>query len=257
MAAGDSPSSVDRGPYQAVFRYVSPKEALTVQKGLFRWERGMRPAGVTSGCEPVMPAHKAALDSLGDEEGQDSVGMGQTRAPTAVVQVVKDSREVLAGRAPPRQFLEEAAGHGRGLVLHDGLLPLVAIFVGEGAEAVYPHFCGVLSQEGIHFAAELAEGRGIISLWRPWGRIFVFRGHNRTSPGAGFPPVREWRLGAEISCSRSFPLISAHFRALPPFRPGAGCSLGPGMGMGLKPALTRLGHGWVAVGQGADLFSRA
>ena len=37
---------------------------------------------------------------------------------------------------------------------------------------------------------------------------FAFCGHNRTIPCAGFPPVREWRLGAKISCSRSFPLIS-------------------------------------------------
>ena len=66
--------------------------------------------------------------------------MGQTRAPTAVVEVVKDGREVLAERALAGQFLEEAAGHGRGLGLGDGLLPLVAVFVGEVAEAVYPHF---------------------------------------------------------------------------------------------------------------------
>ena len=56
-----------------------------------------------------------------------------TRAPTAVVQVVIDGREVLAERALAGQFLEEAAGRGRGLVLGDGFLPLVAVFVGEGA----------------------------------------------------------------------------------------------------------------------------
>ena len=37
---------------------------------------------------------------------------------------------------------------------------------------------------------------------------FVFCWHNRTILGAGSPFVREWRLGAEISCSHSFPLIS-------------------------------------------------
>ena len=56
-----------------------------------------------------------------------------------------------------------------------------------------------------------------LGCWRPRGRILFFCGHNRTFPGAGFPPVREWRLGAEISC---VPLISAHFRALSPFRWG-------------------------------------
>ena len=37
---------------------------------------------------------------------------------------------------------------------------------------------------------------------------FVYCGHNRTFPGVGFLPVREWRFGAEIFLSRSFPLIS-------------------------------------------------
>ena len=88
---------------------------------------------MTSGCEPVRPGCQAAFDRLGDEEGEYSVGMGQTRAPTAVAQVVKDGREILAVRALAGQFLEQAAG---------------------------------------------------------------------------FPSVWEWRAGAEISCSRLFPLIS-------------------------------------------------
>ena len=50
--------------------------------------------------------------------------------------------------------------------------------------------------------------------------ILFFCGRNRTFTGTGFPPMREWRLGAEISYSRSFPLVSAHFRALPPLRRG-------------------------------------
>ena len=42
--------------------------------------------------------------------------------------------------------------------------------------------------------------------WLEAGRLILFCGHNRTS--GWFLPVREWRLGAEISCSRLFPLIS-------------------------------------------------
>ena len=50
--------------------------------------------------------------------------------------------------------------------------------------------------------------------WRPWGRILFFAGNSENvRVWAGFPPVREWRLGAEIFC---IPIISAHFRALPP-----------------------------------------
>ena len=107
-----------------------------------------------------------------------------------------------------------------------------------------------------------------------------FSGHNRTFSGTGFPPVRKRRLGAEISCSRSFPLISerclhsgggrlfvggpvlgrvpagagvavgygnflfpAHFRSFPSVasgQAGAGCPLGPGTEVGLKPAPTHL-----------------
>ena len=51
---------------------------------------------------------------------------------------------------------------------------------------------------------------------------------------------------------RSFPLISVHFRALAPFRPAAGCSLGPGLGTGSKPAPTCRWHGWVTVGLAPD-----
>ena len=131
--------------------------------------------GVASACESIGPGHEAAFDGLWDEEGQDSVGMGHTRGPTAVVQVVKEGRDVLAEEALAGQFLEEAAGHWRGFVMGDGLLLLVAVFVGEGAEVIYAHFCGVLAQEGIHFAAELGEGHGIIFLKRPWGRILFLR----------------------------------------------------------------------------------
>ena len=54
--------------------------------------------------------------------------------------------------------------------------------------------------------------------WRPWSRILFFCGQFRKCPGLGWLlPVREWRLGAEIFC---IPLISEHFRALPPFRGG-------------------------------------
>ena len=58
----------------------------------------------------------------------------------------------------------------------------------------------------------------------------------------GFLPVREWRLGTEISCSRSFPLISAHFRALPPVRRGQAARWGLGTEAGF--CLCRSG-GWV------------
>ena len=117
---------------------------------------------MASSCEAIGFGYQAAFDGRGDEEGQDSFGMGQTRAPTAVVQAVKDGREVLAERALAGQFLEEGAGHGWGLVLGDGFLLVVAVFVGEGTEAAYPQFRGELAQEGIHLAAELGEGHGII-----------------------------------------------------------------------------------------------
>ena len=52
-----------------------------------------------------------------------------------------------------------------------------------------------------------------------------------------------------------FPLISAHFRSFPSVasgQAGAGCSLGPGMRTGFRPAPTCRRHGWVPVELAAD-----
>ena len=165
-----------------------------------------------------------------------------------------------------------------------------------------------------HFRALPPFRRGQAVRWGPCGghgwvavelaADFVYCGHNRTFPGVGFLPVREWRFGAEFFLSRSFPLISerclrtgggrlfvggragdtagwlsawrlilvfagitghirawvpagagvavwcgnffiplisAHFRALPPDRRGQAVRWGPCRG-----------HGWVAVGLAAD-----
>ena len=99
-----------------------------------------------------------------------------------------------------------------------------------------------------HFRALPPFRRGQAVRWGPCGghgwvavelaADFVFCGHNRTFPGVGFLPVREWRFGAEFFC---IPFISAHFRALPPDRRGQAARLGPCGG-----------HGWVAVELAAD-----
>ena len=190
-----------------------------------------------------------------------------------------------------------------------------------------------------HFRALSPFRRGQAVSWGPgtgtWlggcrpGGGFIFCGHNRTFSGGGLVPGC---AGVAVWCGNfMFPLIPAHFRALPPVRwgeavrwgpgtgrvsnlplhardtvgrlaalgpdlifagktghsrvwgsrlrgsgglvrkfhvpahfrsfpsvgsgqAGAGCSLRPGMGTGLKPATTCRGHGWVAVGPGAEFW---
>ena len=205
---------------------------------------------MTSGCEPVRPGCQAAFDRLGDEEGEYSVWMGQTGAPTPVVQVVKDGREVLAVCALAGQFLEEAAGVPVcvGVAVGCGNFMFPLIFAHFRALPPFRRGHGVRCGPGMGAAlkpAPTCRRHG----WVAGGRAhdFVLRA-KRTYRSTGFPPVREWRLGAEISCSRSFPLISE--RCL---HSGGGRLFAVAWyGVGFEPALTRPGHGWVAVELAAD-----
>ena len=62
---------------------------------------------------------------------------------------------------------------------------------------------------------------------RPGGG-FIFCGHNRTFSGGGLVPAC---AGVAVGCGNfMFPLISAHFRALPPVRWGEAVRWGPGTG---------------------------
>ena len=88
-------------------------------------------------------------------------------------------------------------------------------------------------------SATTCQGHGWVAV-EP-GPDFVFCGHNRTFPGIGFPPVREWRLGAEISCSRLYPLISERCPRSGRGRLLAGAWYGDGFETRLYMPETRLG----------------
>lgn len=107
---------------------------------------------------------EAAADGLGDEEAQDFVRMGQAAVEPAVVQVVVDGREVTAEEVLAGQLLKEAAGVWREFVFGHEFFPLVAVFVGEGAELELGELDGVLAHEGVYLTAELGEGHGFGSL---------------------------------------------------------------------------------------------
>ena len=91
---------------------------------------------------------------------------------------------------------------------------------------------------------------------RPWGRILFLAGTTRLIRTSGLVSAC---AGVAIWCGNFF--IPAYFRSFPSvasIQAGAGCSLGPGAEVGLNPAPTCLGHGWVAVGLGFGFcFSRA
>ena len=86
--------------------------------------------------------------------------MGQTAVYPAEFEVAVDGRKSSAQAVLSENLLEEAAGIGRKAIFGHEIFPLVAVFVGGGAEPANGEFGGELVRQGINPATDLREGHG-------------------------------------------------------------------------------------------------
>ena len=101
------------------------------------------------------------LAAPGENKAQDLVGMGQTAVYPAEFEVAVDGRESSARAVLSENLLEEAAGIGRKAIFGHELFPLVAVFVGGGAEPADGELGGELAREDINPATDSREGHGL------------------------------------------------------------------------------------------------